>query len=79
MVLRQRVELEKDFYKNELLKMGYFKTPEGLQLYELTLSELEDIYKAEKARGKHDLAVKRTLTEKQEKAAERLSKAINAL
>ncbi|USK66282.1 Fur-regulated basic protein FbpA [Peribacillus frigoritolerans] len=54
MVLRKRVELEKDFYKNELLKMGYFKTPEGLQLYELTLSELEDIYKAEKARGSHD-------------------------
>ncbi|MBT2615307.1 MULTISPECIES: Fur-regulated basic protein FbpA [unclassified Bacillus (in: firmicutes)] len=54
MVLRKRVELEKDFYKNELLKMGYFKTPEGLQLYELTLSELEDIYKAEKAREKHD-------------------------
>ncbi|PJN91189.1 hypothetical protein CVN76_06295, partial [Bacillus sp. mrc49] len=40
--------------KNELLNMGYFKTPEGLQLYELTLSELEDIYKAEKAREKHD-------------------------
>ncbi|MGE7766641.1 Fur-regulated basic protein FbpA [Peribacillus sp. NPDC096540] len=54
MFLRQRVELEKDFYKNELLNMGYFKTPEGLQLYELTLSELEDIYKAEKARGRHD-------------------------
>ena len=54
MVLRKRVELEKDFYKNELLKMGYFKTPEGLQLYELTLSELEDNYKAEKARGSHD-------------------------
>ncbi|MBL3644013.1 Fur-regulated basic protein FbpA [Bacillus sp. RHFB] len=54
MYLRQRVELEKDFYKNELLKIGYFKTPEGLQLYELTLSELENIYKSEKARGEHD-------------------------
>jgi hypothetical protein len=51
MFLRQRVELEKDFYKNELLNMGYFKTPEGLQLYELTLSELENIYKSEKAKG----------------------------
>lgn len=52
--LNKSIELQRDFYKFELLKMGYFKTPEGLQLYELTLSELEDIYKAEKARGKHD-------------------------
>ncbi|MFD9629066.1 Fur-regulated basic protein FbpA [Peribacillus muralis] len=51
MILRKRVELEKDFYKNELLKMEYFKTPEGLQLYELTLSELENIYESEKVKG----------------------------
>lgn len=50
MILRQRVELEKDYYKNELLKLGYFKTPVGLQLYELTLSELEEIYRVEKAK-----------------------------
>ncbi|MFP7483362.1 Fur-regulated basic protein FbpA [Priestia filamentosa] len=42
--LRQVVEHEKDLYKNRLLEMGYFKTPEGKQLYELTLSELEEIY-----------------------------------
>lgn len=41
----QLIEIQKDFYKSELLKMGYFKTPEGLQLYELSLSQLENIYK----------------------------------
>jgi hypothetical protein len=46
--LRQAVEHEKDLYKNKLLEMGYFKTPEGKQLYELTLSELEEIYRNEK-------------------------------
>lgn len=50
MLLAKRVELEKDFYKNELLKMGYFKTPDGIQLYELTLSELIQIYENEKYR-----------------------------
>ena len=38
------IEIQKDFYKSELLKMGYFKTPEGKQLYELSLHELEKIY-----------------------------------
>lgn len=38
-------EAQKDFYKFELLKLGYFKTPEGLQLYELSLEELKAIYK----------------------------------
>jgi Fur-regulated basic protein A len=46
--LRRAVEHEKDLYKNRLLEMGYFKTPEGKQLYELTLSELEEIYRNEK-------------------------------
>jgi hypothetical protein len=49
-LLARRVELEKDFYKNELLKMGYFKTPDKKQLYELTLSELIQIYDNEKSR-----------------------------
>ncbi|HFK2719065.1 TPA: Fur-regulated basic protein FbpA [Escherichia coli] len=44
MLLAKRVELEKDFYKNELLKIGYYKTPDGKQLYELTLTELQQIY-----------------------------------
>jgi hypothetical protein len=47
--LNKSVELQRDFYKSELLKMGYFKTPEGLQLFELSLSELEEIYKSKKA------------------------------
>lgn len=42
--LRQAVEQRKDFLKDELLRMGYFKTPEKKQLYELTLSELENLY-----------------------------------
>ncbi|MBO1515577.1 Fur-regulated basic protein FbpA [Metabacillus bambusae] len=42
--LSQAVEQRKDFLKNELLKMGYFKTPENKQLYELNLSELEQIH-----------------------------------
>jgi Fur-regulated basic protein A len=46
--LRQAIEHEKDLYKNKLLEMGYFKTPEGKQLYELTLSELQEIYRNEK-------------------------------
>ncbi len=39
------VEQQKDFYKFKLIEMGYYKTPEGLQLYELSLSQLEGIYK----------------------------------
>lgn len=52
--LNKSIELQRDFYKSGLLNMGYFKTPDNRQLYELTLSELEEIYKAEKAREKHD-------------------------
>lgn len=42
--LRNSIEHQKDFYKSSLLDMGYFKTPDGKQLYELTLPELEQIY-----------------------------------
>lgn len=38
------IEHQKDFYKSELLNMGYFKTPDNRQLYELSLEELERIY-----------------------------------
>jgi hypothetical protein len=48
--LRKAVEEQKDFYKGELIKMGYFKTPDKKQLYELTLTELEQIYENEKCR-----------------------------
>jgi len=43
------VEQQKDFYKFKLIEMGYFKTPEGLQLYELSLTELKEIYKKVKS------------------------------
>lgn len=42
--LSRAIEHQKDVYKNKLLDMGYFKTPDGKQLYELTLTELEQIY-----------------------------------
>jgi Fur-regulated basic protein A len=48
--LRKGIQIQKDFYKSELLQMDYFKTPCGKQLYELTLSELEQVYENEKAR-----------------------------
>lgn len=45
----QSIEVQKDFYKFKLIEMGYFKTPEGLQLYELSLTQLEEIYKEVKS------------------------------
>ncbi|WP_430494073.1 Fur-regulated basic protein FbpA [Rossellomorea marisflavi] len=48
--LRKGIQIQKDFYKSELLLMDYFKTPCGKQLYELTLSELEQVYENEKAK-----------------------------
>ncbi|MCM3455422.1 Fur-regulated basic protein FbpA [Heyndrickxia oleronia] len=39
------IEQRKDYLKSELMKYGYFKTPDGKQLYELTLTELKQIYK----------------------------------
>lgn len=46
--LKESIEQQKDFYKSKLLEMGYFKTPEGKQLYELSLRDLEYIYFKEK-------------------------------
>jgi Fur-regulated basic protein A len=43
-------EQKKDEIKTKLINLNYFKTPDGKQLYELTLSELEEIYKAQKQR-----------------------------
>ncbi|KSU88928.1 hypothetical protein A2U94_07625 [Bacillus sp. VT 712] len=43
-VLNLAVQKRRDFLINELVKFGYFKTTEGKQLYELTLSELEHIH-----------------------------------
>ncbi|WP_139368010.1 Fur-regulated basic protein FbpA [Priestia abyssalis] len=40
-VLYQAVENRKNHLINQLMNYGYFKTPEGKQLYELTLTELE--------------------------------------
>jgi len=35
----------KDNLKAKLIDNGYFKTPDGRQLYELTYQELKNIYK----------------------------------
>lgn len=52
--LRDSIEHKRDFYKSELLEEGYFKTPDGKQLYELSLRDLEYIYQKQKARVDHD-------------------------
>jgi hypothetical protein len=38
------LEQEKDDLKAKLINLGYFKTPDNRQLYELTYQELEKIY-----------------------------------
>lgn len=38
------LEQEKDNLKAKLINLGFFKTPDGRQLYELTYQELENIY-----------------------------------
>lgn len=38
------IERKKDELKEKLLKMGYFKHPDGRQLYEMGLEELKKIY-----------------------------------
>lgn len=39
-----------DELRAELIKLGYYKTPDKRQLYELSLLELEQIYLNETAR-----------------------------
>lgn len=48
--LRRAIEQQKDFYKSKLLNMGYSRTPDGKQLIDLTVSELQQIYENEKQR-----------------------------
>lgn len=45
---KKAIEYEKDFYKSELINRGYFKSPDGRQLYELSLDELREIYHEKK-------------------------------
>lgn len=47
-MLAERIRLEEDYYRSELLKMEYYKTPDGKQLWELNHSELEQIYENER-------------------------------
>ena len=50
--LQASIEHKKDFYKSELLGMGYFKTPSGKQLHELSLRDLEYIFYKERNKRK---------------------------
>lgn len=45
MKLREVVEKEKEELIHKLINMNYFETPDGYQLYELTYTELKQIYK----------------------------------
>lgn len=50
MVKSKAAKQREDELKEKLLKLGYFKTPEGKQLYELDLDRLEQIYEKETRR-----------------------------
>ncbi|KSU89830.1 Fur-regulated basic protein FbpA [Priestia flexa] len=53
-LLKQAVEQRCAYLINELMRYGYFKTPAGKQLYELSLTELEMIHIGIKSEfGKH--------------------------
>ncbi|MFJ8246928.1 Fur-regulated basic protein FbpA [Peribacillus asahii] len=52
--LNKAIVIQKDFFKADLLNMGYFKTPDGRQLYELSLRDLEYIYQREKTKLRYD-------------------------
>jgi hypothetical protein len=43
-ILNKAVENRRRYLIDQLMKYGYFKTPEGKQLYELTYTELERIH-----------------------------------
>ncbi|MEQ7806178.1 Fur-regulated basic protein FbpA [Priestia aryabhattai] len=45
-------EQKTDEIKTKLINLNYFKTPNGKQLYELTLSELKEIYQTQKQKNK---------------------------
>ncbi|MGY3716764.1 Fur-regulated basic protein FbpA [Sutcliffiella cohnii] len=50
MQLLKAVEQEKEMLINKLINMGYFETDDGRQLYELSPSEIKQIYENEKCR-----------------------------
>jgi len=45
-----REALDKDFFKAKLIELGYYKTPEGKQLYELDIDSLKELYEIERAK-----------------------------
>lgn len=60
--LNKAIAIQKDFFKAALLNMVYFKTPNGKQLYELSLRDLEYIYQKERVRLKYDSKTETTFT-----------------
>lgn len=47
------LDQEKDELKYQLIQLNYFKTPEGKQLYELSLEELQSILNEVKKNESH--------------------------
>jgi hypothetical protein len=54
MLLNKAVDQKKDDLKVELFKLGYHTTPDGKQLVDLTLTELEQIYENERFRANYN-------------------------
>lgn len=48
--LRRAIEEENEMLRHELIGLGYLNTPDGIQLHELTNSELKQIFENERAR-----------------------------
>lgn len=51
-VYRNKLHSTNQYLIGQLLHLQYFKTPDGRQLYELTKSELEGIFKQFKGEGR---------------------------
>lgn len=44
-MLNQAVQMRKEYLINQLIEVGYTKMADGRHLYELTLTELEVVYR----------------------------------
>ncbi len=50
-----RKALDEDYFRSELLKLGFYKTQDGRQLYELDLDELQQFYEDERLKVKESV------------------------
>ncbi|MFC3885851.1 Fur-regulated basic protein FbpA [Bacillus songklensis] len=44
-MLNQAIQMRKNYLIDQLIEAGYTKMVDGRQLYELTLTELEEVYR----------------------------------